>query len=254
MQQMMPQEMSYGEPTIQGYPQPNSIAQMVAEKGRGTDTMAAHVSPDDMVIPRQIWEKDPAILVKIKKLFEEEGADYRDHIVGNGVNNINPETGLPEFKLFGKFGKFFVQALASAVAGPAGGMIAGGLYDARENMKAASDAKKQAQQQAQAGQLDLSTPSEMALPGSLSGTLGGLTPMQRTTNIATQGVEGGGASSEGRDYFINQVQRRLADSNVENDPNAIEQNYLRRLGVGFDPTNTRSILEGIARRKQSGWA
>jgi hypothetical protein len=94
--------------------------------------------------------------------------------------------------------------------------------------------------------LDIGTPNAMALPGSLS-NLSGLNDMQQTSQIATQGSEGvSGVSREGQDYFINQIRRRLTTQPTSG-LLPIEGTYLNRLGVNFQPGNTRSILEGIAR-------
>jgi hypothetical protein len=232
-----------------------SIADM-ARMGRGTDTMMAHVTPGDYVVPRAVIERDPAILSRIKKNFDEEGADYRDHMIGHEMNSINPETGQPEFffkkisrAIFPWLGgvKPFMKDLPArigfAVGGP-GGYMAGkqlgeSLYAKKEDPISSASAVPQEN-------LDISTPNAMELPDSLSG-LGGLSDIQQTSQIATQGAAGtGGVSREGQDYFVNQLRRRLTTQPTSG-LLPIEGTYLNRLGVNFQPGNTRSILEGIAR-------
>jgi hypothetical protein len=307
-----------------------SIAGM-AKYGRGTDTMAAHVTPGDYVVPRAIIERDPAILSRIKKNFDEEGVDYRDHFVGHEMNNINPMTGQPEFKFLKKLRNIALPILGTiagaAIGGPAGaaigagigkkltgasfkdaaitgattyaggkllgsagsgdvagklttnaatrgigeglatgsiggsvgqavgginyGQLAGSLQGQSlgNTIQGAMAPVEQPQMQGyQAPQenLDISNPNAMALPGTLS-NLSGLSDIQRTSQIATQGTEGsGGVSREGQDYFVNQIRRRLNTTPAQG-LLPIEGSYLNRLGVNYQPGNTRSILEGIAR-------
>lgn len=312
-----------------------SIAGM-AQAGRSTDSMVAHVTPGDYVIPRAIIEKDPAILSRIKKKFEEEGADYRDHFVGHEMNSINPETGQPEFffkrikkialpilgaalgsvvpgvgtalgaglgaaagsKLagsslkdaaiaglgagvgagflgsgsgsvagnltqnsvtrglgeslatgsLGRIGTAIGSASVPALTGAATGMSISGLANgvmAPVDIGQTSSAPSLAIPQEN---LDTSAPNPMALPSSMS-NLQGLSDIQQTSQIATQGTEGsGGVSREGQDYFVNQIRRRL-NTTPQMGLLPIEGSYLNRLGVNFQPGQTRSILEGIARAK-----
>jgi len=65
-------------------------ARMVASQGRGTDTMLAHINPQEAALLRK----------------------------RGGMGVINPETGLPEYKLFKKIGKAIggaVKSVATAV-------------------------------------------------------------------------------------------------------------------------------------------
>lgn len=94
--------------------------------------------------------------------------------------------------------------------------------------------------------------AEQDMPTSFVG-VGSLNPMQTSTNIANQGVYGGGAGPQEESYFLNQVNRRLVDDAGAvdadfNDIAPIEQSYLQQLGLGgFD--NTTSLLEAITRRR-----
>lgn len=90
---------------------------------------------------------------------------------------------------------------------------------------------------------------EQDLPGSLSG-FASLAPNQTSTNIATQGVYGGGSGPQERDYFLNLINRRLVDEqgNTDQDFNdlaPIEMSYLDMLGLGGHQ-NVSSLLEAIA--------
>lgn len=110
-----------------------SIAGMVESRGRGRDTMLGHLTPGDMVIPRDAWMEDPGILQRVKKVMDNSGMDYRTHMVGSGMENINPETGQPEFNFFSNIFKpknliRIAATVAGAVlGGPPGAAIGSGL-------------------------------------------------------------------------------------------------------------------------------
>lgn len=299
--------------------------QNLAQKGRGSDTSMAHVTPGDVVVPRDVWMENPTILGMVKKSFDKHGMDYGSHMVGSGRENINPETGLPEFRFGGGWLKPLATIAGFALGGPVGGALAaggtsllqgegvkgallsgGGAYlggqflgtgtgDIAGNLttnsitrglgeslagsalggigvngltgsltgQAIGSMANNAMKPVPTGEvggyrsatpttpqenLDISRPEDMALPGSLSG-LGGLSDVQRTSNIATQGVEGQGASPEAQAYFLNQIRRRLTDDNsTASEINPAEENYLKRSGVSYQPGDVKSILEGIARK------
>ena len=81
----------------QTIPSQNPEIDAMASTGRKGDTMMAHVTPGDYVIPKDILVQHPDFLVKLKKVMSDENEDYRSHMVGSGFENINPETGSPEF-------------------------------------------------------------------------------------------------------------------------------------------------------------
>jgi hypothetical protein len=66
------------------------------EAGRGGDTILAHLTPGEIVIPNEIAQ-DPNIQAQLQTLFEESGISLEQFTVGNEANSINPETGNPEF-------------------------------------------------------------------------------------------------------------------------------------------------------------
>jgi hypothetical protein len=92
---------------------------------------------------------------------------------------------------------------------------------------------------------------QVGLPGSLS-QFGGLSPLQLGTNIATQGVYGGGQGPEESNYFTNMVNRRLVDEtgNVDSDFSdiaPIEMSYLDQLGFGGNKT-PKDLLQALSGR------
>lgn len=77
--------------------------------------------------------------------------------------------------------------------------------------------------------------SDMALPGDLSG-LGGLSPLQQSTNIATQGVYGGGVGGQDDQYFLNLINHQLVNGPGNYNPmsglSPINNSFLSQLGLG----------------------
>lgn len=91
------------------------------------------------------------------------------------------------------------------------------------------------------------------IPLSLKGTYGSLTDLQQGTNLATQGVYGGGNGPQESDYFTNIINRRLVDDTGKvdsdlNDIQPIESSYLSQLGLG-GYSNAQSLLEMLSKRK-----
>ena len=90
---------------------PEELDQL-ASQGRGGDTMLAHVSPGEMVIPAQVLE-DPTIKQQFLSFLMEQGIeDPERYVVGSDSNSINPSTGFPEF-----FVKWAKRKLSSAWRG-----------------------------------------------------------------------------------------------------------------------------------------
>jgi hypothetical protein len=93
---------------------------------------------------------------------------------------------------------------------------------------------------------------EIELPGSF-GSIANLSGDQQTSNIASQGVYGGGLGKQEQDYFLNQINRQLVDeSGKVGDMSAIspiESSYLSQLGLdGY--TNPSDLLKAISKRSQ----
>lgn len=101
----------------------------VAEAGRGTDTVMAHMSLGEMVIPRAFLD-DPQFMEMLAAKFEQEGANIAEFTVGDPANKINPETGYPEFffkKIF-KIAKSLAPIALSYFGTPALGAALGGGF------------------------------------------------------------------------------------------------------------------------------
>lgn len=75
-----------------------------------------------------------------------------------------------------------------------------------------------------------------------------LTPQQQASNIATQGVYGGGEGPQENQYYLNLINRQLVDPNHNTKPVGsllpIEQSYLSQLGLG-GYSNTNNLLQAI---------
>lgn len=88
----------------------------------------------------------------------------------------------------------------------------------------------------------------MALPGDLS-QFGGLDPSQQESNIATQGVYGGGLGPDEQSYFNNLVNRQLTNSNRSTNPisnlSPIENSYLSQIGLG-GYGNSNDLLQAMS--------
>jgi hypothetical protein len=100
----------------------------VAEAGRGTDNVLAHMSLGEVVIPR-VFLDDPQVMELLQQIFQAGGADMNQYTVGHEANSINPETGYPEFgfgKIFKKIASIALPAAASFIPG-IGPVVAAGL-------------------------------------------------------------------------------------------------------------------------------
>ncbi len=93
---------------------------------------------------------------------------------------------------------------------------------------------------------------ERSAPPSITG-YGALNPQQMSSNLATQGVYGGGLGKEESDYFTNMINRRLitdegaVDSDLS-EINPIENSFLSQLGLtGKTPSD---LLQAISRYRQ----
>ena len=66
------------------------------QAGRGGDTLIAHVTPGEVVVPIELISNEMAMR-KLRSLFEKHDVDMDQYTVGHESNSINPETGNPEF-------------------------------------------------------------------------------------------------------------------------------------------------------------
>ncbi len=136
--------------------------------------------------------------------------------------------------------------ISNILGGYAGNSIAGSLADSLFPSQSDAEAPKPQAESA----FSPSRQAQLDLPGSLAG-YSSLTPDQQSSNLATQGVYGGGNGPQEQSYFQNLINRRLVDDsgNVDqniNDVSPIERSYLSQLGLGGSG-NTSSILEAMSR-------
>lgn len=217
---------------------PSEDAQNAAQYGRGGDIMMGHLTPGDVVIPRDVVMENPEFLVKLKKAMADMGGDYKTHVVGSGYENINPETGVPEFG-FGSFFKSIVPFISGAVGnvlgGPIGGIIGGSLGSSLGGI-----GKKQESMPAptiSAPQFNPVRPQAAARPNTL-GDLSSLDPMQERSALATRGSQGGGLGQDEQNYYLNLLQRNIMDEsgNVGSTESLlpVERQYLSQSGYATD--------------------
>jgi len=136
--------------------------EMLAAAGREGDIYIIHAAEGDTVIPEEVLagEGGPQIREMLFRQMAQMGVDPERYVVGNELNSINPETGLPEFffkKIFESIKKVFkkvapvvlpialslipgLQPLGAVALGAlgsgAGTLIAGG--SAKDALKAAA--------------------------------------------------------------------------------------------------------------------
>lgn len=215
--------------------------------GRGSDVMMGHLTPGDVVIPRDVVMENPEFLVKLKKAMADMGGDYKTHVVGSGYENFNPDTGAPEFGFFGGLSNIF-KSLAPAglgflVGGPAGAAIGGGLGLLSGGM---SKQQSMPSPNISAPSFSPTRPDAKSRPGSL-GDLSGLDPMQERSALATKGSQGGGLGQDEQDYYLNLLQRNILDEggNVGSTENflPVERQYLNQAGYASD--NGMNFLKSV---------
>jgi len=88
------------------------VAERMAGMGRGGDEYIVHASEREVMVPREVAEKNPEMLAMINRAIAAEGADPDAYIVGSENNSINPITGQREFFL-----KKLVKGIKKAVKG-----------------------------------------------------------------------------------------------------------------------------------------
>lgn len=148
---VFPQVPAMGFPTVapdgsqnQGMPMDPAApkagaAQAVAEEGRGTDSITAHVTVGEFIIPVEVQQMAPELIQQLRAVFEQAGVNPDQFVVGHSANSINPETGMPEFgfgKVFRSVAKFAVPAIAAFVAPYALGALAPATFGAAGSLGA----------------------------------------------------------------------------------------------------------------------
>lgn len=115
------------------------VLDQAALAGRSTDTVMAHLTVGEVVIPAEI-ASDPEVRQVLASIFESYQVNPAEFTVGMQENKINPQTGQPEFffkKIFKKIAPIALPilgtmipgvgtALGGALGGAAGGLVSGG--------------------------------------------------------------------------------------------------------------------------------
>ena len=101
------------------------MAAELAAQGRGGDSVLAHLTPGEVVLPAEMFD-DPQFEATVESRFNELDLDPERYVVGMGIASLNANTGLEEFflKKVGKFFKKVVKKIAP-VAGPLANFIPG---------------------------------------------------------------------------------------------------------------------------------
>ena len=117
------------------------VADRMAAMGNGTDTYIIHASEKEIMLPREVAERNPELVGQIKQAIASEGADPEAYVVGSASNSINPMTGQREFlfkklvrgikKVFKKAAKIILPVAINFIApGPEPTVNFSSLYPA----------------------------------------------------------------------------------------------------------------------------
>lgn len=87
------------------------VAQKMADMGRSTDSYIVHATEKEIIVPKEVGDKNPELILQIKDAIARDGMDPEAYVVGSEANSINPKTGQPEFF---KFLKKLVKGLKKA--------------------------------------------------------------------------------------------------------------------------------------------
>ena len=72
-------------------------AQQLAEYGRHGDIYIVHAAEGETVVPLEVLNANPKVKELLFNQMSDMGMDPQEFVVGNELNSINPDTGLPEF-------------------------------------------------------------------------------------------------------------------------------------------------------------
>jgi hypothetical protein len=229
----------------------NDALQQAASFGRNGDVYMVHASEGDTVIPMDVLNENPQLKEMLFAQISDMGYDPERYIVGNELNSINPETGMPEF-FFKKLLKIAVPvalaafapyALPAALGGTgalatAAGGVAGTLASAAGagigTLLTGGNLK-------QAGLAALGT-------GITSGLTKALTPTDAlagaTTDATTDAIAKVGGGKVGVDSIIKGIDPIEVTSRM--------RPVADRLALGIDPINVTSATRPVADRLALG--
>lgn len=192
------------------------------------------------------------------KIGSEIGASF----IGDKLGTVGSVTGLSSANAlpwnaadtgFGKsIGSVIGSSAANSVASTGVGSILGGKIGSSLATNSFGSPQDTSLASSVSSPFTPSQDDEQQAPASIQG-LGSLTSDQASTNLATQGVYGGGNGPQESDYFLNLINRRLVDQSGQTSDigslKPIEQSYLQKLGLGgYD--NSNSLLEAISKWHQ----
>ena len=94
-----------------------SVADLLADFGRGGDGYFAHTTEGETVVPLPVLDENPRLKQALFTQMREMGLEPERYIVGNELNSINPVTGQPEFglKSFWRGAKNIIKTVAPIV-------------------------------------------------------------------------------------------------------------------------------------------
>jgi hypothetical protein len=81
-----------------------TMAMELAEAGRGGDSMLAHLTPGEVILPLGMMD-DPDFERAVENRFNQLDLDPEEYVAGLGIASLNPITGLEEFGFFKKIAK-----------------------------------------------------------------------------------------------------------------------------------------------------
>lgn len=131
--------------------------QQLAQEGRNGDSMIAHLTPGEMMVPPQV--QTPKVLATLNKAYKDKHVQPAQFTAGSPTSSMNPKTGMPEYNFMSAF-----LPAALGVAGAAAAPFTGGAS------------------------LGLSSAALAAIGGGLGSAAGGLMTGQTPTQAALSGL------------------------------------------------------------------
>jgi hypothetical protein len=110
----------------------------LAEFGRNGDIYVVHAAEGETVIPMEVLDSNPQIKEMLFAQMRDMGMDPERYVVGNELNSINPDTGMPEFffksiwksvkKIFKAVAPIILPIIGNAILPGIGGILASMAY------------------------------------------------------------------------------------------------------------------------------
>ena len=113
-------------------------ADRLAEFGRHGDIYVVHAAEGETVIPMEVLDSIPQVKEMLFSHMRDMGIDPGRYVVGNKLNSINPDTGMPEFffkkiwsgvkKVFKVVAPILLPIIGNAILPGIGGILASMAY------------------------------------------------------------------------------------------------------------------------------